>query len=138
MRKLDRLVHEPTIQGYRQGGTQTKSCVRRILLERRLQHSPRFGVSRTWDLRTTIPAKATVMDSLALRLMTPASISSPTRNKNKARPIFATKERYGLDGSGNTCSVNPGIRPNAVGPSRIPPKSGSGSYSASVVVACRT
>ena len=41
----------------------------------------------------TIPAKATVMDSLALRLITPASISSPTKNKNRARPMFATKER---------------------------------------------
>jgi len=40
-----------------------------------------------------MPAKATVMDSFALRLITPASISSPTRNKNRERPMFATKER---------------------------------------------
>ena len=84
--------------------------------------SPYFGALRTWNLRTTIPAKETVVDNLALRFMTPASISSPTRNKKRERPMFATKERYGLDSVGNMCSVNPGIRPNAVGPSKIPPK----------------
>ena len=68
-----------------------------------------------------IPAKATVMDNLALRLITPASISSPTKNKNRARPMFATKERYGLESRGNMWFVNPGIRPNAVGPSKMPP-----------------
>lgn len=77
-----------------------------------------------------IPAKETVRDNLAFRLMTPASISSPTKNKKRQRPIFADRERYGLDWVGNTCSVNPGIRPNAVGPSKIPParlvKKGSG------------
>jgi hypothetical protein len=70
----------------------------------------------------TIPASETARDILALRLMTPASISSPTKNKNRQRPMFATKERYGLDSLGNMCSVNPGTRPNAVGPSKIPPK----------------
>ena len=41
----------------------------------------------------TIPAKETVRDILAFRLMTPASISSPTRNRNRERPMFATRER---------------------------------------------
>jgi len=45
------------------------------------------------DLRMTMPAKATVIDNLALRFMTAASISSPTRNKKRERPMFATKER---------------------------------------------
>jgi len=80
-----------------------------------------FGILRIRYSRMTIPAKETVRDILALRLMTPASISSPTKNKNKERPMFATRERYGLDSLGNMWSVNPGIRPNAVGPSRIPP-----------------
>ena len=63
-----------------------------------------------------IPAKDTITDMRALRLMTPMSISRPTMNKNRQRPISATRERYGRDTGGKMCSVKPGILPNAVGP----------------------
>ena len=63
-----------------------------------------------------IPANATVTERRALRLITAASISRPTRKRKRQRPIFATRERYERDSSGNMCLVNPGMRPNAVGP----------------------
>ena len=66
-----------------------------------------------------MPDKATVADRRALRLITPASISRPTRKRKRQRPILATRLRYGWDSGGKMCAVNPGIRPNAVGPAYI-------------------
>ena len=40
----------------------------------------------------------------------------------RTKPMFATSERYGVASDGKICSVNPGIRPRAVGPKRMPPK----------------
>ena len=68
---------------------------------------------------STMPIMATVADSRALRLTSPASISRPTRKRKRQRPILATRLRKGRDSSGKMCSVNPGIRPNAVGPAYI-------------------
>jgi hypothetical protein len=64
-----------------------------------------------------IPARATVAERRAFRLITPASISRPTRKRKRHSPILATRLRYGRESTGKMCSVNPGIRPKAVGPS---------------------
>jgi hypothetical protein len=65
----------------------------------------------------TLTAKA--MRQLLARKRT--STSRPTRNKNKIRPRFATKARFGIADVGKMAFVNPGILPNTEGPSRIPP-----------------
>jgi len=64
-----------------------------------------------------IPARATVAERRAFLLITPESISSPTMNRKRQSPMCATRLRYERDASGKMCSVNPGIRPKAVGPS---------------------
>ena len=64
----------------------------------------------------TMPARATMAERRALRLTTVESISSPTRNRKSTSPMLATRDKYGREARGNTCSVKPGIRPNAVGP----------------------
>lgn len=46
-----------------------------------------------------MPASAMIVDSRALRLMTPMSTSSPTRNKNRTRP-GARREAGGSAGIG--------------------------------------
>lgn len=58
-----------------------------------------------------IPANEMPMERRAFRLMTVASISSPTRKRNRQRPMFAVRFRNGMDAGGNTCSVKPGICP---------------------------
>jgi hypothetical protein len=40
-----------------------------------------------------VPARATVAERRALRLMTDDSISSPTRKRKRTRPMLATSER---------------------------------------------
>ena len=64
-----------------------------------------------------IPARATVVERRAFLLITSVSISRPTRKRNRQSPMFATRVRYERDAKGKMCSVNPGIRPKAVGPS---------------------
>lgn len=68
-----------------------------------------------------IPAKATVTAFFAFFRMMDASISRPTKNRKRQRPMFAVSDRNGLDEDGNTCSVNPGTRPKTVGPNKMPP-----------------
>lgn len=50
-----------------------------------------------------IPAKAIVALNLAFRLMMAASISKPTKKRNKQRPILATRLRYGIESGVKTC-----------------------------------
>lgn len=70
----------------------------------------------------TMPPNAIDAESRTLRLITFPSISRPTRKRNNTSPMLATRERKGKVSLGNICFVNPGIRPNAVGPKRIPPR----------------
>jgi hypothetical protein len=41
--------------------------------------------------------------------------------RKRTKPMLATNAKKGLDCSGKTCSVKPGMRPMAVGPSMMPP-----------------
>jgi hypothetical protein len=59
--------------------------------------------------------RATVAERRAFRLITPVSISRPTRKRKRHNPILATRLRYEREVRGNMCSVKPGIRPKAVG-----------------------
>lgn len=52
----------------------------------------------------------------------PKSTSRPTTNRNKLKPRVDSKLRDGRLAGGKMWDVKPGIRPIAVGPSRIPAK----------------
>jgi hypothetical protein len=48
-----------------------------------------------------MPAKETIADMRALRLMMLASISRPTMKRKRQRPILATRDKYGSESAGN-------------------------------------
>lgn len=68
----------------------------------------------------TMPMSEIEMETLALRRKREKSTSRPTRNRNRVRPMLATRLRYGMLCGGKMLLVNPGTRPRAVGPIKIP------------------
>ena len=63
-----------------------------------------------------IPTKEMMVEKQAFLLITSASMSRPTRERNRQSPIFATRLRYERDAKGKMYFVSPGIPPKAVGP----------------------
>ena len=61
-----------------------------------------------------MPARAIEAERRQLRLITPASISRPTKKRKRQRPILAVKLRNGSDESGKMCSVKLGMRPRVL------------------------
>ena len=70
---------------------------------------------------STMPARPTLAATFQLLTRNRRSTSSPTRNKKRTRPKFATRLRFGMAAAGNIVFVKPGIRPMTDGPRSIPP-----------------
>lgn len=68
----------------------------------------------------TIVAIATVPDRFQPFTMSPKSNSKPIKFMKKMSPTFATTVNVDRDDSGKMVLEKPGMRPNAVGPSKIP------------------
>lgn len=64
----------------------------------------------------TTPDRATTVDKRAFRRRRLGSISRPMMNRKRQSPIFAVRDRNGIEFAGKMWFVKPGIRPNAVGP----------------------